>query len=51
MHHAFAKLCISLKKMQLLLLKIGFSGANDVVDVGSHKGLDLHILLLLQQLL
>lgn len=37
--------------MQLLLLKTGFGGGNDVVDVGSHKGLDLHILFLFQQLL
>lgn len=37
--------------MKVLLLNIGLSGSNDVVDVGGHKGLDLHILLLLQQLL
>lgn len=36
---------------QLLLLNFGLSGGNDVVDVGGHKGFDLHVLLLLQQLL
>lgn len=45
------KSCIWLRGMQLLLLNVGLSGGNDVVDVGGHKGLDLHILLLLQQLL
>lgn len=46
-----AKSCIWLQRMQLLLLNVGVSGGNDVVDVGGHKGLDLHILLLLQQFL
>lgn len=36
---------------QLLLLGLGVSGGDDVVDMGGHKGLDLHVLLLPKQLL
>lgn len=34
-----------------LLLGVCISGGDDVVDVRAHKGLDLHVLLLLQHLL
>lgn len=36
---------------QLLLLGLRVSGGDDVVDMGGHKGLDLHVLLLPKQLL
>lgn len=40
-----------MKGVPFLLHGLWISGGNDIVNVGGNKGLDLHVLLLIQQLL